>query len=77
MTCSDDLPNDPAALELAGRLLRASGRIERSLYERPISPSDAAFLLDWSEALITLAETLVRKPTGEAPDAPPPHPDHG
>lgn len=47
---------------LAARLLAAAGRIERAVYVRPVTMQEAAFRLQWSDALITLAERLLRDP---------------
>lgn len=47
---------------LATRLLAAAGRIERAVYVRPLSMQEATFRLRWSDALITLAERMLREP---------------
>lgn len=51
---------------LATRLLAAAGRIERAVYARPLTIQEAAFRLRWSDALITLAEGMLRDPADPA-----------
>lgn len=45
--------------DLARRLLIAAGRVEKTVYFKPMTTDDAAFRLDWSDALIGLAENLI------------------
>lgn len=48
---------------LATRLLAAAGRIERPIYIHPITMQEAAFRLEWSDALVELAERLLHHPS--------------
>lgn len=45
---------------MAARLLAAAGRIERAVYTQPLTIQEASFRLRWSDALVTLAENLLR-----------------
>lgn len=55
--------------KLARRLVSAAGRIQISVYAEPTTLAEAAFRLDWSDALISLAEQLVQSPDEKGGDS--------
>jgi hypothetical protein len=48
----------PADQDLLVRLIAASGRVEATLFETPMTLADATFRLIWADALLTLAENV-------------------